>query len=410
MDRTQGEDLSYGVWAALSVSGEVIVTSPRFDLGWQVRAGETPGTAVLWRERPYEVVGRQPAGAGDRWTLRPWGEATAMRTVFTLSPDTVRPLGMEAVAERRGRWTRAWTLPFLPLLGLAPARLQKRWSDLWSFPAGAATWVSAIAEVLVGTLGTMQTVLLACGGDFFLPVWLRWLTVAGPVLFFSGLARMAQVAADGEPIGSPFGLPLTLLLRESRRPAEASTPEVRQIDEVAGSLELVSPVHRFDWDRDGILSYRGRRYRLDSTGQEGGQWVYRFMRSPDTPGDRALRLLPPPEKPFAAPHALNAPPSFLATALVTACVTLGPPEDQERWAEHLRIRPIWLTLVGAGAELVGGIVNIGNDAPRGAPLLLILDLFLVGEGLLRLAGVILAGRPVGSVFGWLLRPLYRRWL
>ncbi|MCK5375655.1 MAG: hypothetical protein KAJ97_01145 [Acidobacteria bacterium] len=411
MDRTQGEDLGYGVRVAPSVGDEVIVTSPRFDLGWQVRAGKTPGTAVLWREWPYEVVGRQPAGAGDCWTLRPWDEATAMRTVFTLDPDSVCPLGEEAVAERRGRWTRVWTLPFLPLLGMAPARLQKRWSNLWDFPAGAATWVSAIAEVLVGTLGTMQMVALAWGGDFFLPGCLRWLVVAGPVLLFSGLARMTQVAADGEPVGSPFGLPLALLLREPRRPKEESGPEVRHVDEDGGSLELVSAVHRADWDRDGILSFRGRRYRLDSTWQEGRQWVYRFNCSTDQePGDRALQLQVPPNTPFAAPQARSAPPSLLGTALVTACVTLGPRPDQERWAEHLGIRPIWLTLVGASAELVGGVVNIGNDANRGVPLLLILDLFLVGEGLLRLAGGVLSGRPVGSIFGWILRPLYRRWL
>jgi hypothetical protein len=65
--------------------------------------------------------------------------------------------------------------------------------------------------------------------------------------------------------------------------------------------------------------------------------------------------------------------------------------------------------LGAGAELVGGIVNLQSDLGSTHQLLILLDLFLVGEGLLRLGSAFL-GRPMGSVFGWILRPLYRRHL
>jgi len=61
-------------------------------------------------------------------------------------------------------------------------------------------------------------------------------------------------------------------------------------------------------------------------------------------------------------------------------------------------------MMGAGAELVGGLVNLRTDIASGGPML---DFFLVGEGLLRL-GSVATGRPMGSVFGWILRPLYRR--
>ena len=97
------------------------------------------------------------------------------------------------------------------------------------------------------------------------------------------------------------------------------------------------------------------------------------------------------------------------TVLVSAAVTLGPGADQEAWGRHLQMNPAWLTVVGALAELVGGLVNLGSGASEGTPLLLLLNFFLVGEGLVRL-GSLLAGRLMGSVLGWVLRPLYRRWL
>jgi hypothetical protein len=70
MGSGQGEDLGHGVFVSPSPGGELIVTSPRLDLGWRVAMGQTPGIAVLWREHFYEVIGRLPAGDGDRWVLR----------------------------------------------------------------------------------------------------------------------------------------------------------------------------------------------------------------------------------------------------------------------------------------------------------------------------------------------------
>jgi hypothetical protein len=77
-----------------------------------------------------------------------------------------------------------------------------------------------------------------------------------------------------------------------------------------------------------------------------------------------------------------------------------------RWAAELKINALWLTAMGAGAELIGGIANLQHDSRSSNIFLILLDFFLVGEGLLRMASV-LAGRPMGSAFGWLLRPLYR---
>ena len=408
MESGQGEDLGHGVFVSPLPGGELIVTSPRLDLELRVAMGQTPGTAVLWREHFYEVIGRAAAGAGDRWVLRLWEQASAMRGVVRLDAEMVSVLEERADTQRRRQRMRMWTMPLLPLLGLAPARLQKHWAEKWNFPAESATWLSTFAEILVGSLGLIQALALAFGGGWFLPAWLHWAAVVGPLLVVEGMVRLALVAADSEPVGSALGLPLGLLAPRKEPYRETTAPELRRLDESDGILELVSPIFRKDWDGGGILRYRGRVYRLDRIGQEGRFWVYRFKRCPDAePTGTIMHLLPPPGKTYVPPHMELEPPSFLRTMLTTAAVTLGPRSDQELWGAHLGVRPIWLTMMGAAAELVGGLVNLRSDLASTGLLVLVLDFFLVGEGLLRL-GSVATGRPMGSVFGWILRPLYRR--
>jgi len=330
-----------------------------------------------------------------------------MRGVFKLDADGIHRIAERSVADARGLRIRRSTHFLLPFLGLAPARLQKHWADEWGFNAERATQVSAIFEMLAGGLGIVQIAAAAFGGDLFMPLVLAY---PGPFLFAFGATRLALVFADGEPVGSPVGMPLLLLTPKSTPPSDRPTPVVRSVDETNRMLELVSPVLRRDWDRDGTLRFRGDLYRLRRTNQEGRDWIYVFeCCDGDESGDRTLRLAPPLEAPFVPRHAESEPPSLIRTALVTAGVTLGPRSDQELWGEHLGLHPMWLTLMGATAELLGGVVNLRNDLGPEASLLVVLDLFLVGEGVLRI-GSALTGRPMGSVFGWALRPLYRRWL
>ncbi|MDX2435554.1 MAG: hypothetical protein QNL88_00760 [Acidobacteriota bacterium] len=117
-------------------------------------------------------------------------------------------------------------------------------------------------------------------------------------------------------------------------------------------------------------------------------------------------LRPPVATKFVAPRHTAPPPSILRTTLVTAAVTLGPRADQERWAATLGVRPRWLTMAGAAAEFLGGLTNLGRDAAAGGLFFIVLDMYLILEGSLRLLSA-LGGRPCGSVFGWLVRPLYR---
>lgn len=407
MDPIYGEDLGYGVYASPGAGGELTVTSPRLALPWRAAEGQVPGTAVLWGGRSYEVVGRTDAGNGARWSLRTWDEPSVMRDVFTLDRTSVHAVAEGATTEVRNRRARTWTLAVLPLLGFAPGSLQKKWANEWGFSADLATILSAILEILAGAAGTVQIVAATFGAEFFMPLVLA---LPGPLLFAFGAVRLAMVFGDGEPIGSPLGAPFLLFARQDAPSAERPDPRVRSYDEATGLLVLESPVLRRDWDRDGLLRYRGRFFRLDRTEQEGRFWVYEFERIVSGHGDdRTLQLRPPQATPYSPPAAEAAPPSFLRTMLITAVVTLGPAPDQERWAAEQGIRAAWLTAMGAGAELIGGIANLHSDLGHAQPPFIMLDFYLVGEGLLRL-GSALTGRPMGSVFGWILRPFYRRYL
>lgn len=407
MTSGHGEDLGSGVYASPAADGKLVVTSPRLDLGWRVARGRVPGTAVVWRDRPFEVVARTPAGTGHRWDLRAWQDAAAMRNVVSLDSATVAAVAVRAIAERRGARNRLGTMVLLPFLGLAPARVQRRWEGDWFFPAELATWVSAAAEILGGGVGLMQSLALVAGGEWFLPPVLRFMTVVGPLLVLEAIVRMILAASDQEPVGSMLGLPFALFEKKETFAAPATDPEVRLFDDDRGVLELVSPVHRVDWGHDGVLPYRESWYRLERSDREGRSWTYRFARSVGEPGDlRVLRLSPPVAAPFVAPREASPPPSILKTTLVTAAVTLGPRADQERWAAHLHVNPRWLTMAGAAPELVGGLLNLGRDATTADPLLVVLNVFLILEGSSRLLSA-LGGRPMGSLFGWILRPLYR---
>jgi hypothetical protein len=404
MTHENGEDLGHGVYVSPGIDGELTVTSPRLDLGWRAACGQVPGTAVLWGERSYEVVGRAEVGRGDRWTLRYWDAAAAMRSVFKLERESVLEIADQAAAEIRGARTRKSTALMLPVLGLAPARLQKKWTDDWGLNSERATQISAICEILFGAVGIIQVAASVFGGEAFIPSWLAYL---GVVLFASGCVRLALVAADGEPVGSFLGL---VLLPMAPRPTPAApevAPAVRSFGEDSEMLVLVSPVHRRDWDRDGVLPFRGEFYRLDRIENEGRSWVYSFTRAGiDDGNDQVLRLAPPASSPLQPPAADSAAPPFFRTMLITAAVTLGPASDQERWSAELGVRAVWLTVMGAGAELVGGIANLQRDLTSTNQLLILLDFFLVSEGILRLGSVFI-GRPMGSIFGWILRPLYR---
>jgi hypothetical protein len=402
-----GEDLGHGVRIVASDEDHMVVHSQTLDLGWTCAQGRVRGTAVLWGERQLEVVQRATTAHGQRWVLEPWREGEAMRTVVRLDAETVTDLAEEAAADRRARDRRRAALPLLPLLGLAPGVMQERWHREWGYPSTRATQLSAVIEIAAGSAGALQVMVLGFGGEPFLPAPLVQLAFAGPILWIEGLLRLYHVSAHDEARGSFLGLPA--LLFEPRRPppaGPANTPRLQGLEQHGSRLELWSPMRRPDWEDEGTLRYRDQRYVGEHMEQSGTGWTYRFRAISEPGTGPALRLLPPPEidedpdRPIAAGR-------LFRTIVITLTMMFAPRREQELWARRIHVGPVALTAVGAAIQLAGGAVNLSVDLERGSPFLL-LDLLVLGEGAVR-AGSAAIRQPIGSVLGWPLRPLYRRW-
>jgi hypothetical protein len=297
-------------------------------------------------------------------------------------------------------------LPLTPLLGLAPAPLQRRWQSEWGFAAGVGTALSAMAELAAGALGVVQLILAGLVGHRFLPDWLGWLMVAGPVLFVVGLVRLYAILGQGEPVGSPLGLPFMLLLRPIRPAIPAARPTVTHFDESRGDLVFRCSEQRRDWHPEGILSYRGAIYRLRSTDRSGSGWSYTFQRADGGENDELLRLLPP--RPPRAEVQREAASSPIRNAMITALACIAPRDLQQEWAPRVAMRPVWLTVIGAGAESLGGIVNLKATGPGELSVGILVNVFFLLEGLARFALLIATGGPVGSLLGIPLRPWLER--
>lgn len=204
-------------------------------------------------------------------------------------------------------------------------------------------------------------------------------------------------------------LPVVPLLETPRQSAVDDTaPEVGGLDRTSGSLELSSPIHRADWVADGVLWYRDEPYRLASVGREGRRWIYTFGRCDAAAAGPALRLLPPASRPL--PSTRGRPPNLARTAVATALACLAPRDLQEAWASRIDVRPALLTILGAGAECCGALVNLQSGAAGGSSIALALNLVVLVEGMTRFTLLLGSGRPVGSVLGLALRPLLVRLL
>ena len=98
---------------------------------------------------------------------------------------------------------------------------------------------------------------------------------------------------------------------------------------------------------------------------------------------------------------------ILGRTLLWTAVCFAPRAVQERWAERENVAPWVPTLAGAGLELLGGTVDLVRDGGLSGVWSLI-SLALAVEGLVRLAGLAVTRRPVGSLLGVPLGAVYRR--
>jgi hypothetical protein len=326
-------DLGHGVRVTACSDDALEVESDVLDLPWMARAGDHPGTAVVFDDTSYEVVMVSDDGERRRWRLEPWVDGEAMRVVVRIGREEVARLAAVRAADQRAVVRGIWIWPVAPILAMAPARLQRHWMADWGFPAHGGTLLSAIAEMGIGGVGLVQGLAMAFGAGWFLGGWLKALVVVGPLMLVEGIVRLHSVLAGDEPMGSVVGLPWL------------------------------------------VCDRRGRRLR----------------RSEDA------RDVPPAPNP-------------LRTTLITALACLAPGSVQARWGRHLKVRPAWFTILGAGAELLGGFVNLERAPPDEPSLQLLVNLFFMIEGVARCFLLVAGGRPIGSVLGIPLGPLLERWM
>lgn len=403
-------DLGHGVRVMPGDGNRVVVQSADFDLGWRPRVVDKPGSAVMWEGSSFEVVEREPWRRGGRWTLEPWVGEDVMRVVLPLDGATVDNAAKAARTAVRGAKLRPWFWSLSPVLGFATSSWQRRWRDDWGFPAALATRLSALIEMVVGAACMIELIAMV-GGEVTVFPWIpRPLIYFGFAFFVEGVVRLAQVASDSEPVGTFFGLVVSVFerprVRESK-PIPAPTAQV--FDEATGHLELLSTIHRHDWEGPGLLPYRGEHFALDSTDRLGESWVYVFHRV-EVAGDRpgvVHRLRPPPSK--VEVRSFEDQPGVIKTVLLTIACTLAPRRFQERWAWELGVKEKWFTVMGASTELIGGLSNLG--APEGQSVLtVLLNLFFIGEAMVRFGSIVLRGQPLGSVLGLPLAPVLERYL
>ena len=397
--------LGHGVRLQPGPDGRLAVISERLPLGWSVPRGRVTGTAVAVDDVVYQVTRFDVLPNGERWELAPWPEGEAAREFVTLDRSWVQGRAAETAEARRDGRRRMVATPWLVLLGLLPGDLQGRWDAEWGFPAWRATRLSIWFELIVGAFAVVQILRVAAREEVWLPLPVALL---GPLLVLEGVARLVISSSTTRPLGSLLGLPFGPLL--ARRVAGTSPvlPTVRQVDGSSGMLELVSPDLRRDWEGGGRLPFRGAWYRLRETRREGRDWVYVFGldAGSDPPTEETLRLRPSPDRTLVQPK--PPPLSLVETTLVTAAVCLGWADQQRRWAERFGTRALWFTLMGAGAEMLGSLVNLSGTTAAASPVVVAIDAVFLLDGLGRLLLATLRQGPVGSVVSFAIGPLIER--
>lgn len=408
MTSTTHRDLGHGVRVLPGDGNGLVVLSESLDLGWRARVGGASGSAVMWQGSGFEVVDREPWRRGARWRLEPWTGGDVMRVVLPLDEAAIGSAAKAARLAALSTRIRPWLWLLSPVLGFAPAAWQRRWRNTWGYPATIATWLSALLELAVGAAGVIETISAMGAGVSIFPWIPRPIVFISLVLSVESLIRLAQVAADSEPVGSVFGLVAAVFERRSPRVEEPlPAPSVEAFDATAGTLELLSLIQRRDWEGPGQLPYRGDVFALEATTRLGESWVYHFAKV-DAADERPRpvhRLLLPRSK--VEGRTFSDQPGVVKTVLLSIACTMAPCRFQERWAWQLGVRPAWFTVIGAAAELIGGLSNLGGGRGGGF-LALLLNLFFVFEALVRFSSVVLKGRPQGSLFGLPLVPILER--
>ncbi|HEV2719134.1 MAG TPA: hypothetical protein VG323_03870, partial [Thermoanaerobaculia bacterium] len=190
------------------VDGERIVLSSRLPKGWIARVGKTlttaefPGTAVLWEEQYFEVIGAEPLPQGVRYTLEPWREHHSMRLTVRYDADSEAALAEEWRAARAREQRRKTAGALSMLTGHLPAIVQERLgAELGVLPSRMTQW-SLLSELmlLAITIAIMASEYMT---HHSIPAWT---VVVAAFFFLEMLLRFLIVWTQHRPAGSTLGV------------------------------------------------------------------------------------------------------------------------------------------------------------------------------------------------------------
>jgi hypothetical protein len=114
-----------------------------------------------------------------------------------------------------------------------------------------------------------------------------------------------------------------------------------------------------------------------------------------------------PPRPRVGGRRFSDSPGLAKTVLLSIACTIAPGRFQERWGWWVGTKAIRFTIFGAIVEIFGSLINLNTGAAV-QPGALVVNLYFVFEGVVRLGWVVLRDGPLGSVIGLPLTPLLEK--
>ena len=337
-----------GVW--------LICLKPR---GWTPRrgraqtAGEFPGTAVRWETEVFEVVEAIAGPDGtQRYRLEPWPDRHAIRAIQTYDAASPERRSSERAGYRKSVAKRRLAILFAPILGHLPGAVQSRMESEFGAPAFGMTVASALPLFALGLVS--------------------WLYSMAAVYGAGMSAGVASLGEGGSSIPSLLPIPLAVYFV------------------VESGIRL------------GLAFLR-----KEPVGSLPGTLVYAIVEA--FCGNRSLT--PPPFRglPASPEQALRD-----RYRMLEAVLGLLPPAEQEILARRFGFEPLrWgrltaiVLLVVGGANVLASLIAFAAGAGGFRDLLwLLAGAALSAEQIARFHRIA-RGKPAGSVFGALVRPMTR---
>lgn len=201
--------LPYGGDRVRTAGGKIILHS-NLSKGWTARTAKTnvhsefPGTAVLWDEEYYEVIGAEVmAQGGVRYVLVPWREEHTIRTFDHYDEATeARRIEDYRLAKKQQKQSVGARLAGM-LLGQFPAQVQKHLENELGVSPARMTITSCIPSVvLLGICVWLHSSATLNKTVSPVPLWL-WLLALGMVAESAIRFQVAMLQARG--MGSLLG-------------------------------------------------------------------------------------------------------------------------------------------------------------------------------------------------------------